>query len=303
MSKNWTRREALKATVAASLLAALQPITALTAAAAGKLDWVYFQADETGFRRTPVLLMGETNAILLDGGFTLSDGRKVAEAIKATGKALKTIYVSCSDPDYYFGLRPIVDAFPEAKVIAATATVEAIKANVQGKLDVWSPQLGDNGPKVLADVVIPEASDVTTLDLEGHAVEIVTVPDLKDRRYLWVPDLKAMFGGVLVFSGIHVWVADEPGIEDRARWIKSLDEIVARNPAVVVPSHQTKGAPDGIAAVKFTRDYLIAFNEQAAKAKDSSQLIEAMKKLYPNLEDVSTLELGAKVAMGEMKWG
>lgn len=42
------------------------------------LQWQYFQADENGFNRTPVLLTGDKEAILLDGGFTLSDGKAVA---------------------------------------------------------------------------------------------------------------------------------------------------------------------------------------------------------------------------------
>lgn len=262
-----------------------------------------FQADENGFRRTPVLLTGEKEAILLDGGFTLSDGRAVADAIKATGKTLTTIYVSCSDPDYYFGLRPVADAFPGAKIIAAAATVAAIKANVQAKLDVWGPQLKDNGPKVLADVVIPEASDITSLEVEGNKIEIVTVADLKDRRYLWVPSLEAVFGGVLISSGVHVWVADEPTVDDRKKWIAALNEIASRKPNIVVPSHQVAGAPDGLAAVEFTRAYLEAFNKEAEKAKSSVELIAAMKRRYPDLLDVSSLELGAKVAKGEMKWG
>jgi glyoxylase-like metal-dependent hydrolase (beta-lactamase superfamily II) len=298
-----TRRDTMKSMLAAGVVATLQPLGAIAARAASKLQWTYFQADENGFRRTPVLLTGEKEAILLDGGFTLSDGRAVADAIKATGRTLKTIYVSCSDPDYYFGLRPIVDAFPKAKVIAASATVEAIRANVQGKLDVWGPQLKDNGPKVLADVIIPEASDVSSLELEGNRIDIITVADLKDRRYLWVPSLEAVFGGVLVSSGIHVWVADEPTTGDRVKWIAALDEIASRKPAIVVPSHQATGAPQGLEAVKFTRDYLAAFNVEAEKARTSGELISAMKKLYPDLLDTSSLELGAKVAKGEMKWG
>jgi hypothetical protein len=54
--------------------------------------------------------------------------------------------------------------------------------------------------------------------------------------------------------------------------------------------------------VKFTRDYLKAFEVEAAKAKDSVALIAAMKKRYPKLEGTSSLELGAKVIKGEMKW-
>ncbi|MER8658506.1 MBL fold metallo-hydrolase [Mesorhizobium sp. M0847] len=298
----WTRRETMKTLLATGMVAMLQPL-AFAAKAVAKLEWTYFQADEKGFRRTPVLLTGEKEAILLDGGFTLSDGRAVADAIKATGKTLTTIYVSCSDPDYYFGLRPVADEFPGAKIIAAAATVAAIKANVQAKLDVWGPQLKDNGPKVLADVVIPEASDITSLEIEGNKIEIVTVADLKDRRYLWVPSLEAVFGGVLISSGVHVWVADEPTVDDRKKWIAALNEIASRKPNIVVPSHQVAGAPDGLAAVEFTRAYLEAFNKEAEKAKSSVELIAAMKRRYPDLLDVSSLELGAKVAKGEMKWG
>ncbi|WP_457587372.1 MBL fold metallo-hydrolase [Ensifer canadensis] len=298
-----TRRAALKTAVTAGAVALLQPAGSLVAHAASKLDWTFFQAGEAGFSRTPVLLTGEKEAILIDGGFTLSDGRAVADAIRATGKRLTTIYVSCSDPDFYFSLRPVVEAFPDAKVLAAPATIDAINANVQTKLDTWSPQLGDNGPKVLADVVIPEVSELSALTLEGNAIDIVTIEGLKDRRYLHVPALNAIFGGVLVYSGAHVWVADEPTAEGRKTWIEALDAMAARKPAIVVPAHKGAGGPDGIEAILFTRDYLIAFNAAEAKAKDSAELIAAMTRLYPDFTDVSSLELGAKVAKGEMKWG
>lgn len=296
-----TRRDAMKLTAAAGL--ATLPLAATVKAAATALQWTYFQADENGFRRTPVLLSGEKEAILIDGGFTLSDGRTVAEAIIKTGKRLTTIYVTCNDPDYYFGLRPVVDAFPNAKVIAKPATVAAIKANVEAKLAVWGPQLKANGPQTLADVVIPEASEATSLALEGKVIEIVEIDDMHDRRYLFVPSLEAVFGGVLVDSGVHVWVADTATPELRAAWVKALDGILARAPKIVVPGHQTADAPQGLEAVKFTRDYLLAFEVAMKNSKDSAELIAAMTKQFPDLADVSSLELGAKVAKGEMKWG
>jgi hypothetical protein len=54
--------------------------------------------------------------------------------------------------------------------------------------------------------------------------------------------------------------------------------------------------------VRFTADYIKAFDEETAKAKDSAALIAAMKLRYPNLGEPSSLELSAKVAKGEMKW-
>ncbi len=198
-----TRRDVLK-TIAVSGIA-MSIISSKGAFAANSgLSWQHFPAGEHGFFRAPVLITGAKEAILIDGGFTFSDGQALVEAIKATGKELTTIYISQSDPDYYFSLAPIKAAFPSARVIAASATVEAIKGSVDKKLAVWGPQLKENGPQTLADVVMPEVFDGRTLKLEGHTIEIVDADGLANRRYLWVPSLNAIFGGVLVFSGVHV---------------------------------------------------------------------------------------------------
>lgn len=286
-----------------ALAAGLAMVGHATAQDAAKpLKWQYFQADENGFLRTPVLLEGESEAILLDGGFTLSDGKAVAEKIRESGKKLTTIYVSQSDPDYYFSLGPIRSAFPDARIIAAPETVAAIKGNVEEKLKVWGPQLKENGPQALSDVVIPEASDAKALELDGNAIEIVDAKGMDNRRYLWVPSLKAVFGGVLITAGEHVWLADTADEQQRKAWIANLDAIAARDPAIVVPAHMAPGSATDVSAITFTRDYLVAFEEEAAKAKDSGELIAAMKKRYPDLGGESSLELGAKVIKGEMKW-
>ncbi|WP_183480584.1 MBL fold metallo-hydrolase [Mitsuaria sp. BK037] len=295
-----TRRDFVQTAAAAGAAFSLGGAHAQGAA---PLQWQALPAGERGFFRAPVLLSGAKEAILIDGGFSLPDGRAVVEAIKASGKTLTTIYVSQSDPDYYFSLGPVKAAFPSAKVIAASATIAAIKGNVEKKLAVWGPQLKENGPQTLADVVMPEAFDGPALQLEGHAIEIVAASELENRRYLWVPSLKAVFGGVLVFSGLHVWTADTPTPQARAAWIRNLEAIAARKPAIVVPGHLAAGAALDVSAVTYTRDYLLAFEEEAAKAADSAALIAAMKRRYPSAGLAPALEIGAKVVKGEMKWG
>src|SRR3954463_8067381 len=165
-----TRRTMMKTTLAAGAAAALAP--AGLGHAAGGLSWKHFPAGQNGFFRAPVLVSGPSEAILIDGGFTLPDGKVVAEAIKATGKKLTTIYISQSDPDYYFSLGAIKAAFPDARVIAAPETVAAIKASVEKKLATWGPQLKENGPQTLGDVVIPEAFAGKTLSVDGETIEI-----------------------------------------------------------------------------------------------------------------------------------
>jgi glyoxylase-like metal-dependent hydrolase (beta-lactamase superfamily II) len=271
--------------------------------APSKLSWTHFPAGPNGFFRAPVLLSGPSEALLIDGGFTYPDGRALAEAVAATGKKLTHIYVSQSDPDYYFGLKPIREAFPDAKVIAASATIEAIKGNIDKKLAAWGPKLGENGPQSQADIMFPEVFDGPTLSVDGETVEIVAAEGLANRRFLRVPALNAVFGGVLIFSGVHVWTADTPTKALRAAWIANLDAIAAAKPAVVIPGHMEAGAPTGLAAIEHTKAYLLAFEEELAKGGDAAALKAALEARFPNLGMGIALDIGSKVATGEMKWG
>lgn len=294
-----SRRDAIKAVASVGIAAAVSSESSW--ATGSRLSWKHFPAGEHGFFRAPVLISGVREAILIDGGFTLSDGRALADAIKSGGKTLSTIYISQSDPDY--GLGPVKAAFPAARVIAAPATIAAIKANVEKKLATWGPQLKDNGPQTLADIVMPEPFEGRTIQLEGQTIEIVDADDLANRRYLRVPSLNAIFGGVLVFSGVHVWTADTSSTAARADWIKTLDAMIAHKPAVVIPGHMAPNPAIDASALDYTRDYLLAFEEERIKATDSAALIAAMTKRYPGAGMAIALQIGAKVAKGEMAWG
>ena len=296
------RRNFFQTAAAAGITTALAGC-ASAVTSASRLQWQHFPADDKGFFRAPVLLSGDKEAILIDGGFSLPDGLDVAQAIKASGKQLSTIYISQSDPDYYFSLGPIKAAFPAARVLAASDIIAAIRANVQKKIDTWAPQLKDNGPQTLADIVFPEAYDGPALSLEGNAIEIVQAQGMENRRHLWVPSLNAVFGGVLIFSGLHVWTADTPMPASRAAWVKNLEAIAARRPAVVVPGHLGPHGALDVSALNYTRDYLLAFEQELARAANGDALIAAMNKRYPEAGLAAALQIGAKVAKAEMKLG
>jgi glyoxylase-like metal-dependent hydrolase (beta-lactamase superfamily II) len=267
------------------------------------ITWKHFPAGENGFFRAPVLLTGTREAVLIDGGFTFADGCKLVDAIKSSGKQLTTIYISQSDPDYYFALAPLRAAFPDARVIAASATVNAIRGSAQKKIEVWGPKLKKNGPQALSDIVIPEAVDSSMIDLEDERIEIIDARGLTNRRYLWVPSLHAIFGGVLVFRDVHVWIADTPTVDARKTWIENLNTLSARKPSIVVAGHLLESSATDASAIAYTREYLTTFEEELARAKDSSELTAAMRERYPNAGMSVALDIGAKVAKGEMKWG
>lgn len=107
----------------------------------------------------------------------------------------------------------------------------------------------------------------------------------------------------MVFSGVHVWTADTSSAEERSAWISELEAMLGRRPAVVVPGHMTPIAPTGPEAIVYTREYLRAFEEELTKAADSAELIAAMTRRYPDAGMSVALQIGAKVATGEMNWG
>ncbi|KAI9354806.1 Zn-dependent hydrolase [Zopfochytrium polystomum] len=264
----------------------------------------FYPAGANGFFRAPVLLTACTEAILIDGGFTFSDGQAVADTVAATGKTLTAVYISQSDPDYYFSLAPIHKQFPRAAILAANATLAAIQATAQTKINTWLPVYGSNGPQTLADVVFPSPFDgpALALDAIADALRIVDVPALPNRRYIYIPALDAVVGGVLVFSGVHVWIADLPSTALRAAWVDHLNALIASNPSIVVPGHMTPDAPTGVVALQYTRDYLLAFEDARSRAHNSTDLIAEMTKLYPDAQSAVSLTTSAQVVMGEITW-
>ncbi len=288
----------LRSSLLALSFATLFPLAA-QAADPLKID-VYNPAEKAIFPVSSELITGQHDAVLIDAQFQRNDAEALVQKIKASGKKLTTVYISHSDPDYYFGLDVIQAAFPEAKIVASAPTVNAIKASMQGKLAYWGPILKDNAP---ARLVLPEVLKGDHLTLEGQPLQIKGLDGAApERSYVWIPSLKTVVGGVVVSSGIHVWIADTQTPKSRKDWLATLEGIQALKPTTVIPGHYLGQVPEGTKAVTFTADYLKSFDENATKAKDSAALIEAMQKAWPQLAEPSSLEMSAKVIKGEMKW-
>jgi glyoxylase-like metal-dependent hydrolase (beta-lactamase superfamily II) len=181
--------------------------------------------------KTATLVTGETDALLVDAGFTRADGHRLAAAILDSGKRLTTVFLSHGDPDFYFGAEVVADAFPDAQIVATPLVIEHIAHSYEGKLKAWAAA-GANLPTRLVEIA-PLTGDLT---LEGHTFELKGgAAELPDRHYLWQAEHRAVVGGVLLFQQEHVWTADTNSPEQRAAWVAQLDEIAALDPALVVP--------------------------------------------------------------------
>jgi glyoxylase-like metal-dependent hydrolase (beta-lactamase superfamily II) len=259
-----------------------------------------YNADANSFHVNAVLVAGQTDAVLLDTGFTRADALRIAAMVLDSKKTLKTIFISQADPDYYFGIEVLKQYFPDAKVVTTAPTLKKIQATLATKLQVWGPRMGANAPK---NVPLPEVLAGNVITLEGQALEVRGLDDsLPHRSYVWIPSLKAIAGGVNVFAGLHLWTADTQSAPERADWSRKLGSMAALQPATVIPGHSAVGAKQDASQIAWSQAYLARYEQELPKAPNSGVLIGAMKQAYPEAGLGIALEIGAKVNKGEMKW-
>lgn len=257
----------------------------------------YNPQDKGIFAVSSTIVSGPEEAVLFDAQFSVKDGEALVEKIRRSGKRLNKIVITSGDPDFYFGLQPLVKAFPNAKVVATQQVVDHINATKDAKLAFWGPQMKDGAPTQL---IVPQVLASNTFMLDGEKIEIEQADNYA--AYVWIPSAKAILGGTGVSWGIHVWTADTQTPARRQQWQKTLSDMAAHKPERVIPGHYLGTPPAGTGAITFTRDYLVQFEQALADHKDSAGVISVMKKQWPTLSEESSLSLSAKVNTGEMKW-
>ena len=268
-------------------------------AAEKPLELSIYRADETSFFVSSTLVYGKTEAVLVDAQFTLADAHQVVADILRSGRSLTTVYISHGDPDYYFGLEVILQAFPEVKIYTTKKTLEHIKKTYKKKLEFWGPKLGSNSP---SKIILPEVLKGNTLIVDGHELKIKGLMKHPESTFIWIPSIKAVLGGVPVYGNLHLWMADSATQEARNQWKFILKSIKDLKPEMVVPGHALRDAPLTTESVDYSMNYIKVFEAEMKKASDSKALIKTMKQKYPESKLGIALDIGAKVSLGEMNW-
>lgn len=156
-----------------------------------------YNPQENGiFAVSSTLVSGPKEAVLFDAQFSVKDGEALVEKIRRSGKTLSKIVITSGDPDFYFGLQPLVKAFPNAKVVATQKVVDHIKETKDAKLAFWGPQMKDGAP---TELIVPQVIASTTFMVDGEKIDIEQ-PD-SYAAYVWIPSAKAILGGTGV-SGV-----------------------------------------------------------------------------------------------------
>src|SRR5215471_3281231 len=75
---------------------------------------------------TVTLIHGERDAVLVDTFLSAQQSSELADWVVASGKNLKTIYITHAHGDHFLGVKLLLDRFPAAKALATAPAVAAI---------------------------------------------------------------------------------------------------------------------------------------------------------------------------------
>lgn len=193
--------------------------------------------------RSMSLISAERDAVLIDTPLTPTDAARVADWVRATGKNLTTVYITHGHGDHFFGLPPILDAFPHARAVTAAAVVPEARGQLSpDAMQFWTALFPGQIPE---RPVAPEALDGDVIDLEGHPLRIITVAqaDSAPSTFVHIPDLDAVVAGDVAYNGIHQFLAfTDPG--KRRQWIASVEQIEQLHPRIIVAGHKDPDARD-----------------------------------------------------------
>lgn len=274
----------------------------LTASGQNSLSTKVFFSDENGFEVASVIVMGKTDAVLLDAQWTLSNAHRVVTEILETGKNLKTIYLSHAHPDHYFGAGVIAQAFPKARVVAIPSEADIMNKQFFGKIEHWEGIIGaQNVCRVTAKI---EPLKENSFELEGQRLEIMTkvMGDMKYNTMVWIPSIKTLYASDVLFNQAHPFTC-ELTKEERKQWIADVDKIEKMGAEVIIPGHQKPGMQFDKSSLDFTREYIVATEEELVKTSTVGEFYYAMASRFPdaNLTRLSN-GMNAMVFKGGLDW-
>ena len=165
--------------------------------------------------------------------------------------------------------------------MALPATVAAAKTGWPARQKFWFATYGNNIPG--PEPVLPEELVTPVLTLEGQEFPVtggVQGADGPGNSFVWIPSLKAVVTGDIVFDHVYFGV---PRDAARENWRKTIDQIVALKPAVIVPGHEGPGATRDCNAIEFMKKYIADWDANVARSKNAAEMRANVLRQYPGL--------------------
>jgi len=99
---------------------------------------------------------------------------------------------------------------------------------------------------------------------------------------LHVPSLELIAAGDAAYNGVHLRLVESNQNQKRDEWLSALDQMESFKPRTVVAGHKNmKNDDDGPRVLGQTRQYILDFQEIAARTATAKELYDQMLSRYP----------------------
>ena len=248
---------------------------------------------------TVTLVYGESDAVLVDTFLSVQHSKELVDWIVESGKTLTTIYITHAHGDHFFGLKLLLDRFPDAKAFATSSVVAAMQNQINPDIvrSFWEPRFPGQVP---SELVVPEVLDADTLYLEGEELKVVRLghTDTSDTTALHAPSIALVVSGDAVYNNTHLYLAECNGTT-RSEWLSALDMIEALHPRAVIAGHSVLDPDSSPRHIEETRRYILDLNAIAASTSTALELYEKMLALHSNRVNPGSLWSTAKAMKHE----
>ena len=242
--------------------------------------WAYVQPDGGWMINNTGLVDDANGATSIDVTSTADRTRAyLSAAAEVASSPIRRVILTHSHPDHCNG----ASLLPDAEIIAHRRVADDLRAPHRLAPHIFTPfAQGDVTPR-LPTIVF---DDQLTIAPEGRRVEVRhpgTPAHTTGDSYVWLPGERVLFTGDLVFHGGTPFALSGSPVG----WLRTLEQMAALEPDIVVPGHGEVGGPELFAPVA---DYLRFLIDAAADART--------RGLSP-LEAARRLDLGRFAGLAE----
>ena len=230
------------------------------------------------------IILGTDAALVVDTGMGPANGQKVLDCAKRlAGDRPLILTLTHFHPEHGFGAQVFKGA---ARIHYNRTQRDELAAKGEGYLGMFKT-FGPGVAAALEGTKLVEPDDVyegasATIDLGGRTVELRTwgLAHTAGDQVVWLPQERILFTGDLAeerIFPIFPWFPPNDADIDGARWAQVLGELIAWNPAIVVPGHGDLG---GAEILKAVRDYMVDLGRRVAAerktGKDADTIVASL---------------------------